>query len=328
MPMASMSAASFHIGELPIHGDLILAPMDGISDPPFRALTRRLGSAISISEFINCLEFNTRKHTHAHRYTFEPSERPIAVQLLDHDPVRMAEVARRIDDLVQPDFFDVNLGCCMSSITARGAGAALMRTPQVIAEIFAQLSKAVQVPLTAKMRLGWDEDSLNYLEVGRLLQECGAQMVALHARTARMAFRGQARWQPIGELKAALSIPVIGNGDVLTPADARRMRALTSCDAVMIGRGAVTNPWIFARRERADVTPGEVHTFMLKQLDAMLISYHKGALQAFRKFVKPLLEPYNLSREALHSLVTCDEVGEFKARLAGVFEGMDGVPFP
>lgn len=317
-----MSNIVLKIGEIPVEGQLILAPMDGISDPPFRALARKLGSALSISEFINCLEFVHHKDKHINRYTFETFERPIGIQLLDNDPERMAESAIRLNEAVRPDFFDVNLGCCVRSVTSRGAGAGLMRTPKKIEAIFAALRQAVPQPLTGKMRLGWDDDNLNYLEIGKLLQDCGANMIALHARTTKMGYNGQARWGAIGELKAALDIPVIGNGDVLTPADARCMLAETGCDAVMVGRGALANPWIFAGRERADVPPDEVYALMNAHLESMLVSYPSGALQAFRKYAKAYLLPYGLPREVIKALLTCEDVGVFKQMLADVFESL------
>ena len=316
-----MNFIPFNIGSIPIHGNLILAPMDGISDPPFRAITRRLGSALSISEFINTLEYAQHKDVHAHRLAFEPWERPFGVQLLDNDPVRMAEVARIIYERIQPDFFDLNLGCCVRRVTSRGAGAGLMRTPRLVGQIVIALKQTVDVPITVKMRLGWDDDNLNYLAIAHVVVESGGQMLALHGRTARMAYTGCARWEPITELKATFPhLPVIGNGDVRTPADATRMQTETGCDAVMVGRGALDNPWIFAGRDRADITPTEVYILMKEQLSAMLASYNNGALQAFRKFAKAYLAPYHLSPDILLPLLTCDKAETFLSILAQVFE--------
>ena len=314
-----MSEVVFKIADIPVGGRLILAPMDGISDPPFRAITRQLGSALSISEFINCLEYVHHKDKHVQRYTFEPYERPVGIQLLDNDPERMAETARRLHEIVNPDFFDVNLGCCVRSVTSRGAGAGLMRTPERIEAIYTRLRQAVPQPLTGKMRLGWDDEHLNYLEIGKLLQDCGASMVALHTRTTKMAYNGKARWQAIGELKAALTIPVIGNGDVHTPGDAQRMLNETGCDAVMIGRGALANPWIFSGRERTDVSLDEVFDLIMRQLNAMLDSYPSGALQAFRKYIKAYLLPYGIPRQEMTALLTCSDLKEFIAQILSIF---------
>ena len=150
---------AFSIGSLPIYGQLILAPMDGISDPPFRLITRRLGSALSLSEFINTLDFSVQKHFQQSRFAFQPQERPFGIQLLDNDPQRMADSAGEIYAKYKPDFFDINLGCATARIASRGAGVGLMRTPEKVAQIFQLINQAVPVPLTAKIRLGWDEDT-------------------------------------------------------------------------------------------------------------------------------------------------------------------------
>lgn len=307
------------IESIPVYGRLILAPMDGISDPPFRLITRRLGSALSISEFINTLDFANQKHYQRNRLLFQPEERPFGVQLLDNDPVRMAEVAAKIEAELHPDFFDINLGCCTRSVTSRGAGAGMMRHPEVVAQVFQQVGRAVSVPLTAKLRLGWDEDSLNYRQVAETVVENGGKAVALHARTVKMAYTGKARWASIAELKARLPVPVIGNGDVLTTADARRLLAETGCDAAMIGRGAKLNPWIFSWRDRQDVTPGEVYALICYQYAEMVKVYPSGAIMAFRKFLKAYLEPYPIPRDVLRSLLTCIEENIFFDRINQVF---------
>ena len=266
---SSSPPPTFRIGSIPIFGKLILAPMDGISDPPFRLITRRLGSAFSLSEFINTLDFSVQKHFQQSRFAFQPQERPFGIQLLDNDPQRVADSAGEIYAKYKPDFFDVNLGCATARIASRGAGVGLMRTPEKIAQIFQLVSRAVPVPLTAKMRLGWDEDSLNYREVAEIAVANGAQAITLHGRTGKMAYHGKARWEPIAELKACLPVPVIGNGDVTTPALARQMLTKTGCDAVMIGRGAKTNPWIFSWRGRSEVPTAEVYGLICYQYRAM-----------------------------------------------------------
>lgn len=312
----------FHIGEIPVHGRLILAPMDGISDPPFRLITRRLGSALTYSEFINTLDYATKKHYYQHRLEFTKEERPFGVQLLDNDPLRMAASAQKIASEVKPDFFDLNLGCCARTVTSRGAGSALMRTPTLLKDILKALKEVITIPLTAKMRLGWDEDDLNYRDIADILVENGVSLLALHGRTVRMGYFGEARWQPIAELKAALSIPVIGNGDVRSPQDALRMINETGCDAVMIGRGAMANPWIFSGRDRADVDPIEVQALMHEQLTDMLASYDNGALMAFRKFAKAYLAPYAFPREIIRNLLTRNDVDEFLNILDHLFESL------
>jgi len=313
------SEPTFRIGSIPVFGQLILAPMDGISDPPFRWITRRLGSALSISEFVNTLDFANQKHYQKSRLSFRAGERPFGAQLLDNDPVRMAECAAAIYDEYQPDFFDINLGCCTASVTSRGAGAGMMRAPEKVARAFQEIRKAVPVPLTAKLRLGWDEDSLNYREIAEIAVSNGASMIALHARTAKMAYTGKARWQPIGELKACLPVPVIGNGDVTNTDQARQLLAQTGCDAVMVGRAAKANPFIFSWRDRSEVSPEEIYGLIRYQLEAMQAFHPAGALLPFRKFLKAYLEPYALPKEQLRALLTSGEEAELLRLIDQVF---------
>ncbi len=296
--------------------------MDGISDPPFRRITRKLGSALSISEFINALDYANQKHYQKSRLMFTPEERPFAIQLLDNDPVRMAEVASEIESDIKPDFFDINLGCSTRSVTSRGAGAGMMRTPAMVAKVFQEVGKAVAVPLTAKLRLGWDEDSLNYREIAEIAVENGAKAIALHARTAKMAYSGSARWEPIAELKATLPVPVIGNGDILTVADARRMLAETGADGVMVGRGAKANPWIFSWREREDVSPGEVYALVRCQFSEMQKYYPQGAILPFRKFLKAYLQHYQLPRSEIQPLLTTIDEAVFLQRINSIFSSL------
>ena len=316
---SSSPPPTFRIGSIPIFGKLILAPMDGISDPPFRLITRRLGSAFSLSEFINTLDFSVQKHFQQSRFAFQPQERPFGIQLLDNDPQRMAESAVEIYAKYKPDFFDINLGCATARIASRGAGVGLMRTPEKVAQIFQLVSRAVPVPLTAKMRLGWDDDSLNYREVAEIAVANGAQAITLHGRTGKMAYRGKARWEPIAELKACLPVPVIGNGDVTTPALARQMLTKTGCDAVMIGRGAKANPWIFSWRERSEVSPAEVYGLICYQYRAMQPYYPNGAVLPFRKFLKAYLEPYALPNNRLQAILTTKREDQLFKRIDHLF---------
>ena len=298
-----------------------MAPMDGITDPPYRTLIRELGSAMTTSEFINTLDLQYRQQAMLGKLSFQPAERPYAVQLLDNEPQRLADAAKLIYEKLQPDIFDVNFGCPDSRVVSRGAGSALMNTPELVREIIYRLKQAVPTPVTAKIRLGWGNASLNYLEIAHIVQEEGAAAIAIHGRTRKQGYTGTARWEPIAEVKAALHIPVIGNGDVVTLADISRLKAETSCDAVMIGRAAITNPWIFSRRERHEIAPSEVHSFMLKQLDGIVA--HNGpisGLRRFRKFAKAYLAPYPVDKDILHTLLTIKEPDDFVTLLAKIFQ--------
>ena len=310
----------FMIGNVPIFGDLILAPMDGITDLPFRSLCRKLGSAMSVTEFINALDVLTNHPRYHHRLAFEPLQRPLALQFLGDEAQQVLTAAQKIVPLVKPDIIDINLGCQSKNVTARGAGAALMKTPKKIAEIFKQMGRAFNLPITAKIRLGWDDDTLNYLDVAQIIQDHGGAMIAVHGRTRKQAYRGKARWEPIGEIKGALHIPVIGNGDVRTVTDIHEIKTQTGCDAVMIGRAAVGNPWIFSCRDREDVSPAQVYATILQHLDAVLKFYGERGVITFRKYLKAYLEPYPLPREDLYVLMKSKDPKFIREYLKTLFE--------
>jgi len=290
---------TFMIGDVPIYGDLILAPMDGFTDLPLRGLCRRLGSAMSVTEFINTLDVLENHPRYPKRHAFEPDQRPLSLQLLGDEPEQILAAALQLVPKVRPDIIDINLGCQSKNVTARGAGAALLKTPEKIAAIFRLMTDNFAQPITGKIRLGWDEESLNFLEVAQAIQDNGGAMIAVHGRTRKQAYRGQARWEPIREIKQALSIPVIGNGDVRTAADIERIKASTGCDAVMIGRAAVGNPWIFSRMNRNQIPPQTVHDTILEHLNAMVDFYGERGVITFRKYLKAYLAPYDIPRGEL-----------------------------
>jgi nifR3 family TIM-barrel protein len=280
---------------IPFNGDTILAPMDGFSDLPFRSVCRELGSTASYTEFVNAIDVVQRnrkvKQRVAKRVAFLPEERPVGFQLFDNDPDRLLEAALILMEH-QPDFIDINLGCSDRSVSGRGAGAGLLRTPERIAEILRKLTARLPVPVTAKMRLGWDETSRNYLEVAKIVQDNGGALLAVHARTRKQGYGGQADWAAIAEICQAVSIPVVGNGDVRRAADIDRLKAATGCQAVMIGRAAVGNPWIFQRVERVEVPKEEVLRVMRLHLSRSLDFYGERGLVLFRKHASRYLNPY------------------------------------
>ncbi|MBG0787265.1 MAG: tRNA-dihydrouridine synthase [Anaerolineaceae bacterium] len=294
---------TFMIGSVPIHGDLILAPMDGITDNPFRALCRRLGSAMVVTEFINALDVIEDNPRYPKRTIFTEDQRPVSLQILGNDPERMLAAAIPLVENVQPDILDINLGCQSKNVTSRGAGAALMRKPEDIARIFSLMTREFTIPVTGKIRLGWDDDSLNYLEVAKIIEDNGGAMVAVHGRTRKQAYRGEARWEPIRDIKQALHIPVIGNGDVVTVADIERIKQETGCDAVMIGRAAVPNPWIFSRLGRDQISPQDVLQSILTHFKSIVAYYGEPGVITFRKYLKAYLAPYPIPREELLDLL-------------------------
>jgi nifR3 family TIM-barrel protein len=290
---------TFTIGDVPIYGNLILAPMDGITDQPFRKLCRQMGSAMIVTEFINAIDVMEDNPRYPKRTVFDAAQRPVALQLLGDNPERMLAAAIQLVEQVQPDILDINLGCQSKNVTSRGAGAALLRQPEKIGRIFDLLTRRFKIPITGKIRLGWDNDSLNYLEVAQTIQDNGGALVAVHGRTRKQAYRGKARWEPIREIKQTLQIPVVGNGDVRTVADIDAIKTKTGCDAVMIGRAAVANPWIFSHLDRGQVPDAIVRQTLHQHLDDMLAFYGERGVITFRKYLKACLLPYHLPSERL-----------------------------
>ncbi|MDR3575176.1 MAG: tRNA-dihydrouridine synthase family protein [Anaerolineaceae bacterium] len=313
------TSPNFWINQIPIYGDLILSPMDGVSDSPFRSLVRSLGSAMSYTEFINGIDVVYGHPNLQKRLQFTEYERPVAFQLLDNNVDRLLESALRLQKL-GPDLIDLNLGCCAKSVSARGAGAGLLKDPLKIAEIIHKLTNAVDIPITAKIRLGWDEKSQNYIQVAKIIEENGARLIAVHGRTRVQAYDGVANWDAIAEIKNAVTIPVIANGDVKTVADIDRIKAHTGCDGVMIGRAAVSNPWIFTRLDRQQVSIEQVHQTMAVHLQSLLDFYGSPfGMIMFRKFAKRYLQPYSLEKDQIYALMTCREPQQFISLLDQIF---------
>lgn len=296
-----MLEPTFSIRDVPVYGDVILAPMAGYSDVPHRGLCRSFGSAMNYTEFVAVEELLGKKRTGPawQLLDFTPDDRPMVFQIFGNNAELILKAAQRIEEL-GPDIIDINMGCSTRKVSGRGAGVAMMRTPQLVAQTMRLLTQHLSVPVTAKIRLGWEGEE-NYLEIGRILQDNGCAAVAIHPRTKEQKYGESADWDAITALKQALSIPVIGNGDIASSADIDRMLDQTGCDAVMIGRAAIGNPWLFARREPSSVTPHELHTTIQFHAAAMDAYYGNRGVVLFRKYLKQYLrhvgvDPVQLSR--------------------------------
>jgi len=242
------------IGGIALEQPTILAPMAGITDQYFRLILRRIGGVGMVTmEFISSEALTRGNHKTRHMMQFAEDERPLAIQIYGSHPERMAEAASLVEAL-GADVVDINMGCPANKVLKGCAGAALMGDLDLARGIVAAVRRAVRIPVTVKFRLGLDDRRVNYMELGRICEAEGAAAVALHARTARQMFTGNADWARIRGLKETLSIPVSGNGDIETADDALRLWRETGCDGVMIGRAAIKNPWIF--RQIAEVRAG------------------------------------------------------------------------
>lgn len=237
---------SISIGGVMIEKNAALAPMASVADRAYRALCKENGAAYMVSEMISAkgLCYSDRKTEEL--CTILESERPYALQLFGEEPHFIAEAAKRLMEY-RPDIIDINMGCPVPKVAGNGAGSALMKNPELAAEIVRAAVEAVPVPVTAKIRKGWDENHVNAVEIAKALEQAGAAAITVHGRTKNQMYHGKADWEIIRQVKAAVKIPVIGNGDVTSPETAAEMYRETGCDLVMIGRGSYGKPWIFAQ---------------------------------------------------------------------------------
>jgi nifR3 family TIM-barrel protein len=285
------------VADILARNNAVLAPMAGINEAPFRAICKRLGAGLTYSEMVSATglhySFDSRKARQL--LSFDPDETPLAVQLYGADPSVMAAQAARIMDRYGDDIalFDINMGCPVNKVVNRGEGAGLMRTPGLAAENVAAVVAAVDVPVTIKIRAGWDDDSRNAPEFAAAMAESGAAAVAVHGRTRGQQYRGRADWDVIAQVKRAVDVPVLGSGDIFTAQDAVDMLSRTGADGVMVARGAQGNPWIF-REIRALIDTGEplAPPSFEERLDlaaeharAMVATYGDVAVPRMRKHV-------------------------------------------
>ncbi|PTQ51292.1 MAG: tRNA dihydrouridine synthase B [Brockia lithotrophica] len=235
------------LAHLTLETPVVLAPMAGVTNVAFRVLARRLGASLIYTEMVSADGIVRRNPQTRQFLVLDPDEHPVALQLFGNDIAVLAEAARIVEAETDADLIDVNLGCPAPKVVKNFAGAAWLREPRRVEALFRALTDAVRLPVTAKIRLGWDERSITAVEVARAVEAGGGAAVAVHARTRAQGYSGNADWSWIRRVREAVAIPVIGNGDVRSPQDAKRMLEVTGADAVMIGRAALGNPWILHR---------------------------------------------------------------------------------
>lgn len=275
--MENNKIKTLKIGNVTLPNNLILGPMAGVTDLPFRLLCKEQGAGLLCMEMVSAKAILYKNKNTKPLLTIDPRETPVSLQLFGSDPDIVSQIAQQIEDLPF-DILDINMGCPVPKIVNNGEGSALMKNPKLASEIIEKTVKAIKKPVTVKIRRGFDEEHVNAVEMARIAQESGAAAVAVHGRTREQYYSGKADWEIIRQVKEAVSIPVIGNGDLLCAEDVIAMEEQTGCDGFMIARGAQGNPWIFKQIlhyfETGQQLPkpelGEVADMILRQARMML----------------------------------------------------------
>ena len=279
------------IGNVELANPYILAPMAGVTDLPFRLLCKEQGAGLLCMEMVSAkaIQYNN-KNTKA-LLEIHPEEQPVSLQLFGSDPDIISEIAKRIEELPFA-ILDINMGCPVPKIVKNGEGSALMNQPKLVHEIVSKTARSIQKPVTVKIRKGFDDTSINAVEIAKIIEDAGGAAVAVHGRTREQYYAGKADWDIIRQVKEAISIPVIGNGDVVSGESALSMMRETGCDGVMIGRGAQGNPWIFSELRAYEETGAIPKRPSMEELKSMMLRHarlqmeYKGEYLGIREMRK------------------------------------------
>ena len=279
------------IGSVEMENPFILAPMAGVTDLPFRMLCKEQGAGLLCTEMVSAKAIYFNNKNTEELLTIDDREPPVSLQLFGSDPDIISEMAKKIEN--RPfSILDINMGCPVPKVAGNGEGSALMKNPKLVEEIVSKTAKAIKKPVTVKIRKGFDDEHINAVEIARIAESAGAAAIAVHGRTREQYYSGKADWDIIRQVKEAVKIPVIGNGDVTSPEAARQLMETTGCDGIMIGRGAQGNPWIFRQILHWMETGEEEPKPDLEEVKAMILRHarmlveYKGAYTGIREMRK------------------------------------------
>ena len=269
---------SWNIGSVTVPNRFVLAPMAGVTDLPFRRLCKEQGAGLVCMEMVSAKAISYHnKNTHA-LMQVDPAEHPVSLQLFGKEPELMGEVVRSIEE--GPfDIIDINMGCPVPKVVGNGEGSALLKDPVLIERIVGQMAGATRKPVTVKMRIGFENEPVDIIQIAKRAEAAGAAAIAVHARTRQQYYSGKADWSAIARIREAVKIPVIGNGDVDSPKKAQEMMEVTGCDAVMIGRAARGNPWIFARMNAWHDRKEELPPVSRQELSGMILRHARDQVE-------------------------------------------------
>lgn len=271
------------IGSVEMENPFVLAPMAGVTDLPFRKLCKEQGAGLICTEMVSAKAISFHNKNTEALMEIDPSEHPVSLQLFGSEPDLMAEVAKSIEE--RPfDILDINMGCPVPKVVNNGEGSALLKEPQLIGKIIRAVSGAVKKPVTAKMRIGFEGYSVDPVEIAKIMEDSGAAAIAVHGRTRQQYYSGQADWETIRKIKEAVSIPVIGNGDVDSPEKAEALLKETGCDAVMIGRGVRGNPWIFRELNHYFLTGEKLSPPSIHEVREMILRHARMQIEKKGEF--------------------------------------------
>lgn len=297
-----------HIGNIHIDNPLMLAPIAGFTDSPFRKIARKLGAGLVVTELISCEGIIRHQKKTMELLQFDEAERPLAIQLFGKIPESMAEAAAIVEEL-KPDIIDINFGCPAPKVCkgGEGSGSALMLEPQKVEAIASSIVKKVSLPVTAKIRLGWDNEHMTYPEVVKALEASGVACIFVHGRTRAQKYSGHADWDAIKAIRKMSSLPVIGNGDIVSHKQAYERMNESGCPGVLIGRGAIGNPWIFSGKVP---TRDEKVALIIEHFNAMLEFYGDKGIVLMRKHLAKYIHGFRNASKTRHRLVTSTDADE------------------